>query len=67
MYRQIIILTTDKRQQKLAELFEEAVQIPGEEEVLNCEAPCEKIYVLPTPVSKMSRNGYGMEEFSRNV
>lgn len=67
MDRQIIILTTDKRQQKLAELFEEAVQIPGEEEVLNCEAPCEKIYVLPTPVSKMSRNPEMVEKLKQEL
>lgn len=54
MDRHIIILTTDKRQEALGGL------LPGRK--VNCsweeykrEEICEKIYVLPTPVSKLGR------------
>lgn len=54
MDRHIIILTTDKRQEALGKL------LPGQKvkcswEEYGREEICEKIYVLPTPVSKLSR------------
>ena len=55
MDRQTIILTADKRQEKLAALLEgEMVSYAWEENSGEKEA-CEKIYVLPTPVSKMDQ------------
>ena len=52
MDRHTIILTADKRQEKLAALLEgEKVSYAWEE-----KEACEKIYVLPTPASKMDQN-----------
>ena len=56
MDRHTIILTADKRQEKLANLLEgERIsyawrESTGEEEV------CEKVYVLPIPVTKLDKN-----------
>lgn len=56
MDRHTIILTADKRQEKLAALLEgEKVSYAWEENSGEKEA-CEKIYVLPTPVSKLDQN-----------
>lgn len=56
MDRHTIVLTADKRQEKLVTLLEgEAVSYAWEEKTSGKEA-CEKIYVLPTPVSKMGQN-----------
>lgn len=56
MDRHTIILTADKRQEKLAALLEgEKVSYAWEDDSREKEA-CEKIYVLPTPASKMDQN-----------
>ena len=56
MDRQTIVLTSDKRQEKLAALLEgECVSYAWEEDTREKEA-CEKIYVLPIPVTKLDKN-----------
>ena len=56
MDRHTIVLTADKRQEKLAALLEgERVSYAWEEETQEKEA-CEKVYVLPIPVSKLDNN-----------
>lgn len=54
MDRHTIILTTDKRQEELGVLFPgKKVRCPWEE--YKRDEICEKIYVLPTPVSKLHK------------
>ena len=56
MDRQMIILTTDKRQEKLAALMKgEKISYAWERNSKEKEA-CEKIYVLPIPVTKLDKN-----------
>lgn len=56
MDRHTIVLTADKRQEKLAALLEgERVSYAWEEETQEKEA-CEKVYVLPIPVAKLDSN-----------
>lgn len=56
MDRHIIVLVADKRQEKLAALLEgEKVSYAWEENVREKER-CEKIYVLPIPVTKLDGN-----------
>ena len=56
MDRHTIILTADKRQEKLASLLEgERVSYAWEENAQEKEV-CEKVYVLPIPVTKLDRN-----------
>ena len=56
MDRHTIILTADKRQEKLAGLLEgERVSYAWEENAQEKEV-CEKVYVLPIPVTKLDRN-----------
>lgn len=56
MDRQTVVFTSDKRQEKLASLLEgEFISYAWEENSKEKQA-CEKIYVLPTPVSKLDRN-----------
>ena len=56
MDRHTIILTADKRQEKLVALLEgEKISYAWEEKSEEREA-CEKIYVLPTPVTKLDKN-----------
>lgn len=56
MDRQTIVLTSDKRQEKLAALLEgETISYAWEENTREEEA-CEKIYVLPIPVTKLDKN-----------
>lgn len=56
MDRHTVILTSDKRQEKLVALMEgETVSYAWEENSREKE-PCEKIYVLPIPVSKLDKN-----------
>ncbi|MBQ6843451.1 MAG: dipicolinate synthase [Agathobacter sp.] len=56
MDRHTVILTTDKRQEKLASLLEgEKTSYAWEENTLEKEV-CEKVYVLPIPVAKLDRN-----------
>ena len=55
MDRHIIILTTDKRQESLGNL------LPGQKircswESYKREEICEKIYILPTPITKLDEN-----------
>ena len=56
MDRHTIVLTADKRQQKLAALLDGEMISYAWEENTSKKEPCEKIYVLPTPVSKMDQN-----------
>ena len=56
MDRHTVILTTDKRQEKLAVLLEgEKTSYAWEENTLEKEI-CEKVYVLPIPVTKLDKN-----------
>ena len=56
MDRHTIILTVDKRQEKLANLLEgERISYAWEENAQEKEV-CEKVYVLPIPVAKLDRN-----------
>ena len=56
MDRHTIILTADKRQEKLAGLLEgERVSYAWKENAEEKEV-CEKVYVLPIPVTKLDRN-----------
>ncbi len=56
MDRHTVILTADKRQEKLASLLEgEKVSYAWEENAQEKEV-CEKVYVLPIPVTKLDRN-----------
>lgn len=56
MDRQTIVLTADKRQEKLAALLDgEKISYAWEENSKGKEA-CEKIYVLPIPVTKLDKN-----------
>ncbi len=67
MDRHTIVLTADKRQQKLAALLEgEVISYAWEENTSQKEA-CEKIYVLPTPVSKMDQNPQIKEKLKREL
>ena len=67
MDRHTIVLTADKRQQKLAALLEgEVISYAWEENTGRKEA-CEKIYVLPTPVSKMDQNPEIKEKLKREL
>lgn len=56
MDRHTIVLTADKRQEKLAALLEgEKISYAWEENSEEKEV-CEKVYVLPIPVSKLDNN-----------
>ena len=56
MDRHTIILTADKRQEKLIGLLDgERISYAWEEEPQEKEV-CEKVYVLPIPVTKLDRN-----------
>ena len=56
MDRHTIVLTADKRQEKLVALLDgEKISYAWEENSTGKEA-CEKIYVLPIPVAKLDRN-----------
>ena len=56
MDRHTIILTADKRQEKLASLLEgKRISYAWEENAQEKEV-CEKVYVLPIPVTKLDRN-----------
>ena len=56
MDRHTIIFATDKRQENLAMLLDGEKRNFVWEENVECEGVCEKIYVLPTPVSKLDKN-----------
>lgn len=67
MDRHTIVLTTDKRQEKLAALLEgEAVSYAWEENASEKEA-CEKIYILPTPISKIEKNPLIKEKLKQEL
>lgn len=56
MDRHTVILTADKRQEKLASLLEgERVSYAWKENAQEKEV-CEKVYVLPIPVTKLDKN-----------
>lgn len=67
MDRHTIILTADRRQEKLAALLEgEKVSYAWEDNSEEKEA-CEKIYVLPTPASKMEQNPVLKEKLKQEL
>ena len=61
MDRQIIVFTSDKRQEQLATLLGNPKICNKLEEMDETEKVCEKIYVLPTQVSKLEQN-QGLKE-----
>ncbi len=67
MDRHTIVLTADKRQEKLAALLDgERVSYAWEEETQEKEA-CEKVYVLPIPVSKLDNNQIVKEKLKQEL
>ena len=67
MDRHTIILTADKRQEKLVALLEgEKISYAWEENSTKKEA-CEKIYVLPIPVIKLDRNQWVKEKLKQEL
>ena len=67
MDRHTIILTADKRQEKLAALLDgERISYAWEDNTSEKEA-CEKIYVLPTPVSKIEQNQSVKEKLKQEL
>ena len=56
MDRHTIILTADKRQEKLMELLDGEKISCAWNENANEKEVCEKVYVLPIPVTKLDRN-----------
>ena len=56
MDRHIILFTADKRQEKLGALLEGEKKKESWEEISKSNVTCEKIYVLPIPVTKLDRN-----------
>ena len=67
MDRQTIVFTSDKRQEKLVALLEgELISYAWEEKSKEKEA-CEKIYVLPTPVSKLEQNPMIKEKLKQEL
>ena len=67
MDRHTIILTADKRQEKLVDLLEgEKISYAWEENSTKKEA-CEKIYVLPIPVIKLDRNQLVKEKLKQEL
>ena len=56
MDRQIIVIVTDKRQEKLVDLLSKDAKSYVWEEKIEENNICEKIYVLPTPTSKIDNN-----------
>ena len=67
MDRHTIILTADKRQEKLAALLEgEKISYAWEEKTEEKEV-CEKIYVLPIPVAKIDGNPAVKEKLKREL
>lgn len=56
MDRHTIVLTADKRQEKLAALLEGKKISYAWEENTSEKKACEKIYVLPIPITKLDRN-----------
>ncbi|MBQ8519383.1 MAG: hypothetical protein IJ455_07285 [Agathobacter sp.] len=67
MDRHIIVLVADKRQEKLATLLEgEKVSYAWEERVREKEL-CEKIYVLPIPVTKLDNNPVIKEKLKQEL
>ena len=67
MDRHTIVLTADKRQEKLVALLEgEKISYAWEENSTKKEA-CEKIYVLPIPVIKLDRNQLVKEKLKQEL
>ena len=67
MDRHTIILTADKRQEKLANLLEgERISYAWEENAQEKEV-CEKVYVLPIPVTKLDRNPTIKEKLKEEI
>ena len=67
MDRQTIVFTSDKRQEKLAALLEgETISYAWEENTREEEA-CEKIYVLPIPVTKLDKNQEMKEKLKQEL
>lgn len=66
MDRHIIILTTDKRQEALGRLLS-GQKVRCSWEAYKREDICEKIYVLPTPVSKLDKNAELKEKLKQEL
>lgn len=67
MDRHTIVLTADKRQERLAALLDgERVSYAWEEEVQEKEG-CEKVYVLPIPVAKLESNPQIKEKLKQEL
>ena len=67
MDRHTVILTADKRQEKLAGLLEgERISYAWEENTKEKEV-CEKVYVLPIPVTKLDRNSTIKEKLKEEL
>ena len=67
MDRHTIIFATDKRQENLAMLLDGEKRNFVWEEKVECEGVCEKIYVLPTPVSKLDKNPKMKEKLKQEL
>ena len=67
MDRQTIVITSDKRQEKLAALLEGELISYAWEENSRKKGDCEKIYVLPTPVSKIEQNQMLKEKLKQEL
>ncbi len=67
MDRHTIVLTADKRQEKLAALLEgEKISYAWEENTKEKEV-CEKVYVLPIPVTKLDKNPITKEKLKQEL
>lgn len=53
MDRQMVVITTDERQEKLASLLCGKKKCCSWENYQSDKSSCEKVYVLPTPISKL--------------
>lgn len=67
MDRHTIVLTADKRQEKLVALLEgEKISYAWEENAREA-AFCEKVYILPIPVTKLDRNPFLKEKLKQEL
>ena len=67
MDRHIIIVTSDKRQERLAALMEGERASYAWEDDSKRNGACEKIYVLPTPVTKLDKNHLIKEKLKQEL
>ena len=67
MDRHIIIFTADKRQEKLVSLMEGEKRDDAWDETSKEYETCEKIYVLPIPVTKLEQNAVLKEKLKQEL